>query len=124
MPGVPASAVEQYRRLAAALHHTQLERDTKVLMITSASPGEGKTLTATNLALTLSESYRRNVLLIDADLRRPSIHQMFQLPNVLGLSDGLHSMTEEKLSLIQVSDTLTVLLAGRPDPDPISGLTS
>jgi len=124
MPAVPPAAVEQYRRLAASLHHTQLERETKVLMITSASPGEGKTLTATNLALTLSESYRRNVLLIDADLRRPSIHQMFQVPNVLGLNDGLKSDTEQKLSLIQVSEHLTVLPAGRPDPDPMSGLTS
>jgi capsular exopolysaccharide synthesis family protein len=124
MPAVPAAAVEQYRRLAAALHHTQLERETKVLMVTSASPGEGKTLTATNLALTLSESYRREVLLIDADLRRPSIHQMFQIPNVLGLNDGLMSETEQKLSLIQVSEHLTVLPAGRPDNDPMGGLTS
>ena len=45
-------------------------------------PGEGKTLTATNLALTLSESYKRQVLLIDADLRRPSVHEMFQVPNL------------------------------------------
>jgi capsular exopolysaccharide synthesis family protein len=124
MPAIAPAAVEQYRRLAAALHHAQLERDTKVLMITSASPGEGKTLTATNLALTLSQSYRRNVLLIDADLRRPSIHQMFQIPNVLGLTDGLKSETDQKLALIQVAENLTVLPAGRPDPDPMSGLTS
>jgi capsular exopolysaccharide synthesis family protein len=124
MPAVPAAAVEQYRRLAASLHHTRLEKDTKVLMVTSASPGEGKTLTATNLALTLSQSYGRNVLLIDADLRRPSVHHMFQIPNVVGLSDGLKSDTDQKLSLIQVSETLTVLPAGRPDPDPMSGLTS
>jgi capsular exopolysaccharide synthesis family protein len=124
MPAVPAAAVEQYRRLAAALHHTQLEKETKVIMVTSASPGEGKTLTATNLALTLSESYRRSVLLIDADLRRPSVHQMFQLPNVIGLSDGLTSDAEQKLSLIQVSEHLTVLPAGRPSNDPMGGLTS
>ena len=65
MPSVPHAAVEQYRRLAATLHHTKLQKDTKVVMLTSASPGEGKTLTTVNLALTLSESYRRNVLLID-----------------------------------------------------------
>jgi len=124
MPQVPPAAVEQYRRLAASLHHARLERDTRVLMVTSASPGEGKTLTATNLALTLSQSYGRSVLLIDADLRRPSVHHLFQLPNVLGLSDGLKSETEQKLSLIQVSENLTVLPAGRPDPDPMSGLTS
>jgi capsular exopolysaccharide synthesis family protein len=124
MPSVPHAAVEQYRRLAASLHHTKLQKDTKVVMLTSASPGEGKTLTSVNLALTLSQSYRRNVLLIDADLRRPNVHQLFQLPNVLGLSDGLKSDTEEKLSLIQVSEYLTVLPAGRPDNDPMSGLTS
>jgi capsular exopolysaccharide synthesis family protein len=124
MADVPAVAIEQYRRLAASLHHAQFERETKVLMITSASPGEGKTLTATNLALTLSESYRRTVLLIDADLRRPSLHHVFKVPNVLGLSNALKSDTDQKLSVIQVSANLTVLPAGRPDPDPMSGLTS
>lgn len=124
MPDVPAAAVEQYRRLAASLHHAQFQRNMNVLMITSASPGEGKTLTAANLALTLSESYRRKVLLIDADLRRPSLHHIFELPNVCGLSDALTSDSDQKLSVIQVSANLTVLPAGRPDNDPMSGLTS
>ncbi|PYR61415.1 MAG: hypothetical protein DMF91_09840 [Acidobacteria bacterium] len=123
-PTVPHAAVEQYRKLAASLHHAQLERQIKVVMITSAAPGEGKTLTSTNLALTLSQSYRRNVLLIDGDLRRPSVHSVFDVPNVLGLSDGLKSEVEHKLSLIQISEHLTVLPAGRPDSDPMSGLTS
>jgi capsular exopolysaccharide synthesis family protein len=123
-PSVPVSAVEQYRKLAAALHHAQIEKGIKVVMVTSAAPGEGKTLTTTNLALTLSGSYHRNVLLIDGDLRRPAVHQVFQLPNVVGLNDGLKSETEQKLSLIQISEHLTVLPAGRPDSDPMSGLTS
>jgi capsular exopolysaccharide synthesis family protein len=123
-PNVPHAAVEQYRKLAASLHHAQLQRQIKVVMITSAAPGEGKTLTSTNLALTLSQSYRRNVLLIDADLRRPSVHSVFDVPNVLGLSDGLKSEAEQKLSVIQISEHLTVLPAGRPDSDPMSGLTS
>ena len=123
-PTVPPAAVEQYRRLAASMHHAQLERETRVLMVTSAAPGEGKTLTSANLALTLSESYRRNVLLIDADLRRPSVHQVFQIPNIVGLTDVLRNEDDEKLPLIQVSENLTVLPAGRPDPDPIAGLTS
>lgn len=124
MADVPPVAIEQYRRLAASLHHAQFAREMKVLMITSASPGEGKTLTATNLALTLSESYRRKVLLIDADLRRPSLHHVFKLPNLVGLSNALKSENDQKLSVIQVSPNLTVLPAGRPDPDPMSGLTS
>jgi capsular exopolysaccharide synthesis family protein len=124
MPDVSPAAVEQYRRLAASLHHAQFERKMKVLMVTSASPGEGKTLTSTNLALTLSESYRRKVLLIDADLRRPSIHRVFALPNVLGLSDALKGEIDQRLPVIQVSPNLTVLPAGRPDPDPMGSLTS
>jgi protein-tyrosine kinase len=123
-PDIRPAFAEQYRKLAGSLHHTQLNRSLKVLMVTSAMAGEGKSLTATNLALTFSESYRRTVLLIDADLRRPTLHETFQVPNVSGLGDGLRSETEQKLSLVQVSPRLTLLTAGRPDPDPMSSLTS
>jgi capsular exopolysaccharide synthesis family protein len=116
-------AVEQYRRLAATLHDLQAAQGTKVLMVTSAVPREGKTLTVCNLALTLSESYDRRVLLIDADLRRPSVHEVFGIPNTTGLSDGLRSDSSE-LSLVQLSKRLTVLAAGRPDSNPMAKLTS
>src|SRR5213078_3750170 len=76
-PDVESSLVEQYRRLAASLHHAQLQRNVRTVMITSAVAAEGKTLTATNLALTLSHPYKRRVLLIDADLRRPAVHEAF-----------------------------------------------
>ena len=66
-------------------------------MVTSAVAAEGKTLTATNLALTLSHSYQRRVLLIDADLRRPRMHEMFALPNRPGLTDSLASPRDGKL---------------------------
>ncbi|HEY0872595.1 MAG TPA: CpsD/CapB family tyrosine-protein kinase [Vicinamibacterales bacterium] len=116
--------IEQYRRLAARLHLAQAEAGTKVVMITSAVPSEGKTLTATNLALTLSESYKRRVLLIDADLRRPWVHELFRLPNLTGLNDGIRSDAERKVPLIRLSEYLSVLTAGRPDPDPMSVLSS
>ncbi len=93
-------------------------------MITSAVAGEGKTLTATNLALTLSGSYGRNVLLVDADLRRPSLHQMFNVSNVSGLSDLLNAGTSAPPTLTALSPRLTLLTAGRPDPDPMAALTS
>ena len=121
---IEQSTVEQYRKLAATLHHGQLERELKVVMVSSAVSGDGKTLTATNLALTLSESYRRRVLLIDADLRRPSIHQVFHVPNVTGLTDSLTAETDQRLPIVHASPHLSLLLAGRPDSDPMSGLTS
>jgi capsular exopolysaccharide synthesis family protein len=116
--------VEQFRRLAAVLHQAQTTGNTKVVMVTSASAGDGKTLTAINLALILSESYARRVLLIDADLRRPSIRDVSHLPDFIGLSDGLRAKTEQKLTVMQVTERLTLLPAGRPDPDPMGGLTS
>jgi protein-tyrosine kinase len=120
----PQVSLEQYRRLAAVLHQAQVDRGIKTLMIASAFSGEGKSLTSANLALTLSESFRRRVLLVDADLRRPNLHDVFQIPNLEGLSDGLKSKTVRKMPLVEITSTLALLPGGRPDPDPVGGLTS
>jgi capsular exopolysaccharide synthesis family protein len=119
-----ATSTEQYRRLAGRLYLAQAEHGTRIVMVTSALPGEGKTLTATNVALTLAESYKRQVLLIDADLRRPWIHEMFQVPNLSGLNDGLRSEEDHKIPLLRLTDHLSILTAGRPDRDPMSVLSS
>lgn len=93
-------------------------------MITSASPGDGKTLTAVNLALVLAESYRYNVLLVDADLRRPSIPSVLDLSQGSGLSEVLRAPTEQKLALVPVTERLTLLPAGQPIANSIEALTS
>ena len=118
------TSTEQYSRVAGRLYLAQAEHGTRVVMVTSAMPGEGKTLTATNVALTLAESYKRQVLLIDADLRRPTLHSIFRLDTTLGLGDGLLSTSESKMLVRQVSPRLAVLPAGRPSSDPMAGLTS
>jgi len=107
-------AAEQYRRLAGAVHDLQVEHGLKTLMVTSAVPGEGKTLTIINLALTLSEACKRRVLLLDADLRRPTVHDVLRLPNTRGLSDVLRADCAD-LPILQLSDYLSVLPAGRLD---------
>jgi capsular exopolysaccharide synthesis family protein len=117
-------AREQYRRLAATLHHVQAERGLKSILVGSALAEEGKTLTAINIALTLSESYRRKVLLIDADLRRPTVHQAFGFENIVGLADALAAKEERRLPIVAVSPRLSVLPAGRPSADPMEALTS
>jgi len=119
----PEVSIEQYRRLAATLHHLQAEQGLKRLMVTSAVPQEGKTLTVVNLAMTLSESYRRRVLLIDADLRRPSVHDIFGISNRYGLCDALRDERRE-LQFARVSPMLWVLPAGPPDADPMRALAS
>ena len=123
-PRMPPGPREQYRRLAAVLHDAQAVSGVKVVMIASAVGGEGKTLTAANLALTLSGSYRKRVLLIDADLRRPAVHQLFRIDTSYGLGDGLDPASEARLVVRQVSPTLAVLPAGRPTADPMAALIS
>lgn len=118
------SVVEQYRHLAAALHKAQGELGYRSVMVTSALAAEGKTLTAANLALTLSHSYQRRVLLIDADLRRPRLQDLFGLTAGPGLTDSLALPRGGKLPLHHLSDTLWVLGAGRPIDDPMSTLVS
>jgi capsular exopolysaccharide synthesis family protein len=115
--------LEQYRRLAATLHDVQQQQGLKTVMLTSALPSEGKTLTTVNLGLTLSGSYDRKVLVIDADLRWPSIHKMLGVANSSGLSEALQADRLE-LPIKQVSPRLSVLTAGRPEVTPLAGLTS
>lgn len=110
----PPPLVEQFRRLAVAVHELQVEQGLRMLLVTSTLPNEGKTLTAVNLALTLSESCGRRVLLVDADLRRPFLHKIFQLPNDRGLAAALIS-GDGAVEPIRVSQNLTVLPAGTVD---------
>jgi capsular exopolysaccharide synthesis family protein len=121
---VSAQSREQYRRLAASLHQAQALNGTKVIMVTSALVGEGKTLTASNMALTLSQSYQKQVLLIDADLRRPSLQAVFGVRPGSGLTEGLTAAAEQPVPVHQVSSRLGILQAGRPTSDPIAALTS
>jgi protein-tyrosine kinase len=118
------AAREQYRRLATALHHAQSVSGTKVVMIASAVPSEGKTLTAANLAMTLSESYHRRVLLIDADLRRPALHKILNIKASPGLTESLLAAKEQELRLHRISPHLAVLPAGKTAADPMVALAS
>ena len=120
----PSVLVEQFRRLGASLHDLQPEDGRSMsLLVTSALPREGKTFTAINLALTMSESYERRVLLIDADLRRPTVHTALRIGNTAGLVDVLRSQRQD-LPVERVTSRLSVLTAGRPQTDPMAALSS
>jgi capsular exopolysaccharide synthesis family protein len=114
--------IEQYRRLAATLHQAQSEHGIRSVMITSAVAAEGKTLSATNLALTLS-GFGRRVLLVDGDLRKPSVHEAFRIENEHGLSDVL---TRRDIGLPPrlLSPTLSVMTGGPQPRDPVALLIS
>jgi receptor protein-tyrosine kinase len=82
---VPA---EEFRSLRTRLNHMQAQQDLRVIVVTSASPAEGKTFTAVNLALAQAQ-LETPVLLVDLDLRRPAVHNLFQCERTPGFSDFL-----------------------------------
>ncbi len=117
-------AVEQYRKLAAALEHLRSDRRISAVMTSSPGPGEGKTLTAVNLALTFGELSERRVLLIDADLARPTLHKLFQVPNLPGLGENLQEDSEPRISPLKIARNLALMTAGIARPDWHDALTS
>ena len=120
---VPAASIVQYRRLATSLQELQIERGLNRLLVTSARPRDGKTLTVANLALTLSENFGRRVLLLDADQRHPSLHEIFDIPNTSGLNEMLRAARGD-VPLIRVGENLSVLPSGRLDAETTGPLTS
>jgi capsular exopolysaccharide synthesis family protein len=118
------AAVEQYRRLAGSLIRAREEHGARVFMVTSSVSGEGKSLTTANLAVTLAHSYRRETLVIDADQRDPTQHQVFNVGNRVGLSDYLSGAQEAPAVMMELLPGLALMPAGRPTSDPMGGLTS
>jgi protein-tyrosine kinase len=120
-PSSPAA--EQYRSLRSRL--TQSAQSPRVILITSPGHHDGKTVTSLNLALTLAQEFQRRVLVIDADLRRPSVHQLLGLPPGPGLVDLLTGRVPLADALVELPDYhLTVLRAGSSYDHPAEMLGS
>lgn len=122
---IDESATDSFRSLAAALHESQFDRALTVLTVTSSVSGEGKSLVSANLALTLSRSYHRNVLLIDADLRRPGLHHFFSVPQEAGLVSALRAVSAgATVAVHEVAKRVALIPAGRSPQDPVSTISS
>ena len=118
-------AAEQYRSLRTRLKRAESGRALRTIAITSPNKGDGKSLTAANLALTMAQEFQQRVLLIDCDLRRPSVHRLFGLTEGPGLGDVLMSAAELDRALVALPEYhLTVLPAGLPPSRPAELLGS
>lgn len=110
-------AAEAYRTLRTNLSFYSLDRPIQSLVVTSPGPGVDKSSTVANLAVILAQGGRR-VILVDCDLRRPSLHELFGLP----MSPGLTSLTLEEKGNLPLQDTgienLRLLASGPKPPNP------
>jgi len=116
---------ESYRALRTSLLLTSLGGPPKVILVTSALPQEGKTTTSINTAIVLAQKGTR-VLLIDADLRRPSIHKTLGMGPKTGLSNVLtgNATLQQAVARSNILPALFVLTAGTPPPNPAELLAS
>jgi len=116
---------EAFRSLRANLEFSGLNRPLRTIMITSAIPGEGKSTVAANLAMTMAQG-GKHVTLLDADLRRPSAHRFFKLPNRVGLTDVFRGRVElaDIRQTIEGDNNITVITSGSLPPNPTELLAS
>lgn len=115
---------EQYRTIRTNIEFSSIDNEIQKLMVTSAGPGEGKSTTVANLAVVFAQQGKK-VLLIDTDLRKPTVHYTFRLENIVGITNVLtQQITLEKA--VQSSRTmgLDILTCGPIPPNPAELLSS
>jgi polysaccharide biosynthesis transport protein len=121
-PSSPAA--EAFRTLRTNLQFLSVDDPTRTILVTSTKTGEGKSTTAANLAVAAAMSGAR-VLLVGADLRKPTVHRLFGISAVNGLSDVLAGRLELEEALRDVGvDELRVLPSGETPPNPVELIAS
>lgn len=123
-PQSPAS--ESFRMLRTNIQLLSPDKPIRSLVVTSVSPKEGKSFTAANLAIVMAQAGNR-VILVDADLRKSSLHELFGLPNNVGFADLLSSKTPNVASVIQMApgvDNLAIITTGPLPENPSELLNS
>ncbi|MCT2347651.1 CpsD/CapB family tyrosine-protein kinase [Niallia taxi] len=109
---------EQYRTIRTNILYSSVDEEIRSLMVTSSGPGEGKSTTTGNLAVVFAQQ-GKTVLLVDADLRKPTVHYTFKLSNTTGLTSVLTNQAEVMDSVNKTDeDNLYVLPSGPIPPNP------
>ena len=121
---IPRSlSAEAYRSLRTSIKFSLIDKPIKTIVVTSSLAGEGKSTVVVNLAYSLSQDGAR-VLVIDCDLRKPSIHENFLLANEKGLTDVLFGKSDLKGVTKKIEDSLFLITAGTILPNPAEILGS
>jgi non-specific protein-tyrosine kinase len=123
--GLFSSAAEAYRLIRTNLQFTAIDQSVKSIMVTSSNPGEGKSTTAANLAMVMAQSELKTIL-VDTDLRKPTMHKLFSLSNLSGITDLLRSPDLNPDSHLKATSiqNLQVITSGPLPPNPAEMLGS
>lgn len=116
-------AAEAYRSLRTNIQYSSFDKEYKTILVTSSNPGEGKSTTAGNLALTLAEGEAR-VLIVDCDMRKPSVHKNFRVTNTYGISDVLLQKKKVMEVAHKYNENLYIITAGKIPPNPAEMIAS
>lgn len=121
-PKSPVS--EQYRTIRTNIQFSQIDNEIRTLMVTSSGPGEGKSTTVANLATVFAQQGNK-VLLVDADMRKPTVHYTFSITNTFGLTTVLTKQSDLDDAVTQIdTSNLYVLSCGPIPPNPSELLSS
>lgn len=114
---------EAYRSLRSNIEYSSFDDEYRAIVVTSSVPGEGKSTTSGNLALSLAQSGNK-VLLVDCDMRKPSIHKKFKISNMSGTAELL--LRKESFEDVAnfYNENLTIITAGKIPPNPSEMLSS
>ena len=118
-----SAAAEAYRTLSTNIQFSSLDRDVRSLLVTSVGPDEGKSIVLANLAITMAESGRR-VVMVDCDLRHPSLHRIFELADQPGLTTMI--LNESLAPPLQATpfSNVSLVAAGPLPPNPAELISS
>ncbi len=117
---------EAYRIVRTNIQFSSIDKPLKVLVVTSAGPREGKTTTASNLAVTFAQSGCKTIL-IDTDFRKPKVHRVFNLPNSDGIVNAvaMHDIEDYRKHVISSQvENLDIMTAGHIPPNPSEVISS
>jgi len=114
---------EAYKVLRTNIQYSSFDNEIKTIVVTSAQAAEGKSTVSGNLALSFSQTDKK-VIIVDCDLRKPSIHKKFKISNLLGLSEVLIGQSILEKSVYKYNDKLDILPSGKIPPNPSEMLSS